>query len=152
MTGEQVVLCGSMSSLPLMRRLAEWLNSAGVVAVVPEPDDDPLGDAVAAARCKAAASRKHFDTIRSNRTAAVLLVNVDRHGQRDYVGPNAFAEAAVAFVERRPVYLLQGMPPPYSDELTAWGATCLAGDLKRLLSDLGADHAAAESPDELLAV
>jgi hypothetical protein len=148
--GDQIVVCGSMSVLPLMHRLADWLRSVGVAAVVPEPDDDPLGDAAAAVRCKAAASRKHFDTIRSGRTAAVLVVNVDRQGQRDYVGPNAFAEAAVAFAERRPVYLLQGMPSAYRDELTALGATCLSGDLRRLLADLGADQTSGASPDGLL--
>ena len=137
--GRQVILCGSMSSLSVMSLLAEQLRQAGVDVVVPEPDDDALADAAALVALKAHASRRHFDRIADPATAAVLVVNLDRHGTPSYVGPNAFAEAAVAFANDRPVYLLQGMPSAYRDELTAWGAQCLFGDLSRLAADLRID-------------
>lgn len=137
MPGSRVVLCGSMSSLAHMRAIADQLAAHGLEAVLPEPDELPAADRPAVLAAKAAASRAHFDAVRDPRTCAVLLVNVDRAGRRSYVGPNAFAEAAVAFAHGRPAFLLQGMPPEYDDELTAWGATCLFGDLAPLLAHAG---------------
>lgn len=147
----QIVLCGSMSSLSVMSLLAAQLRQAGIRAVIPEADDDALAGDDALLAIKAAASRRHFDRIVEPATAAVLVVNLDRHGTPNYVGPNAFAEAAVAFVNGRPVYLLQGMPSAYSDELAAWGAKCLFGDLSRLAADLSIDLDVQSAGEALLA-
>lgn len=133
-----VVLCGSMSALGLMHELAAALRIAGVEAVVPDADEDwGCWSLEGAAQVKREASRRHIDRIRSSRTAAVLVTNVDRAGRPDYVGPNAFAEAAIAFADDRPVFLLQGMPDLYADELRAWGVQCLHGDLSPLLEQVG---------------
>ena len=71
--------------------------------------------------------------IRRPDTVAVLVVNVDRPNVRHYIGPNSFAEIGVAFADERQVFLLQGMPDSYAEELTAWGVTCLDRDVRPLL-------------------
>jgi hypothetical protein len=128
-----VVVCGSMKNLDLMTKIGAALKQSGLDVITPEPDERS-GVSTATKR---AASRRHMGHIRHRRTAAVLVVNVDRPGANNYVGPNSFAEIGVAFADDRRVFLLQGMPECYEDELVAWGVECLNGDLPRLVRDLG---------------
>ena len=46
---------------------------------------------------KRKAALAHFRKVMDPKTFAVLAVNADKHGVRDYLGPNTFAEVAVAF-------------------------------------------------------
>lgn len=134
-----VVICGSMKSINLMSRIAAVLESAGLKAVAPaadEPAEEWNRDAINA--LKREASRRHMNYIKQPDTAAVLVVNVDRPEVRNYIGPNAFAEIGVAFADGRAVFLLQGMPESYEDELRAWDVKCLNGDLRPLLSAVSA--------------
>lgn len=133
-----VVVCGSMKILGLMTKIGEILESAGLNVVTPVADAPAGSWSVEAAKeIKCAASRRHMNHIRSPATVAVLVVNVDRSGVHNYVGPNAFAEIGVAFADNRRVFLLQGMPEYYADELVAWGVECLDGDLSRFVRDVG---------------
>jgi len=131
-----VVICGSMKQLDLMSRIGDFLRSAGLDAVAPVPDEPTDWTMESLRRLKRTASRRHMNRIRDPDTAAILVVNVDRPGAHDYVGPNAFAEIGVAFLDNRRVYLLQGMPASYADELRAWEVTCLNGDIRPLLCAL----------------
>ena len=128
-----VVVCGSMKNLDLMTKIGEVLKDWGLDVITPEPDERrELSTAT-----KRAASRRHIGHIRHHRTAAILVVNVDRPGADNYVGPNSFAEIGIAFADERRVFLLRGMPECYEEELVAWGVECLNGDLPRLVRDLG---------------
>lgn len=137
-TGHQpprIVLCGSMTTHALMSEVADHLRGAGFDPVVPSADRSIIAQGDLRQQ-KRRASKQHMDHIVSNATSAVLVVNVDRGNTANYVGPNAFAEIAVAFANDRPVYLLQDVPAAYADELCAWGVTPLRGDLGPMLHDL----------------
>lgn len=130
----RVVLCGSMAALPMMEQLRNILVAQGIEAIAPNPD--VLGDITDGEEFRAVkrdASRRHMSLIQDPSTAAILVVNVERHGMANYVGPNAFGEIAVAFAESRETFLLNEIPPGYKDELEAWGARPLHGDLKPLI-------------------
>lgn len=136
-TTHQVVLAGSMSALRVMCDLAAELERSGVKAVVPSPDDDPTAWTVEAIDAlKRRASREHISHIRDDRTKALLVANLDRADNPNYIGPNTFAEIAIAFADDRPVYLLQGIPSQYEDELRAWGVHCLFGDVDRMVREV----------------
>jgi hypothetical protein len=128
----RVVICGSMKNLELMTLIGEMLETSGLDVVTPEPDEQTATSRAT----KRAASLRHISHIRHRRTAAILVVNVDRPEAHNYVGPNSFAEISIAFADDRKVFLLQGMPDYYADELAAWGVECLNGDLPRLVRDL----------------
>jgi len=125
----RIVLCGSMSAYGDMQRIERELVSRGVRTVLPEADEhirEALSEE-AFEQFKREVSFAHLRRIRNPATYAVLAVNVDRHGIADYIGPNTFAEIAVAFAQRKRIFLLQDAPAVYSDELSAWGAVCLNG-------------------------
>jgi hypothetical protein len=133
-----VVICGSMKNLDLMTKIGKLLESAGLDVVTPVPDTmEEEWSFEGSIALKREASRRHMDSIRRRGTVAVLVVNVDRADKKHYVGPNSLAEIGVAFSDNRRVFLLQGMPDCYVDELMAWGVECLNGDLPRITRDLG---------------
>jgi hypothetical protein len=136
-----VVICGSMKNMDLMTEIGKLIESTGLNVVTPVPDAPAEPWSVQSSTAvKREASRRHMNYIRQSRTVAVLVVNVDRPGANNYVGPNSFAEIGVAFSDNRRIFLLQGMPECYADELIAWGVECLNGDLRRLVRDLGVQH------------
>lgn len=134
-----IVICGSMKILDLMSRIARFLRTTGLDAVVPTPDR-PAPDWTEEEfnLMKREAAWRHMSYIQQSRTVAILVVNVDRPNVPDYIGPNSFAEIGVAFSARRQVFLLQRMPDSYAEELTAWGVNCLDRDVRPLLDAVSA--------------
>lgn len=141
-----IVLCGSMSAHQRMLDEQHELEGAGLVAILP-PSDDHVMAGLAEHEYHAAkrtAAMAHFKKVMDSRTCAVLAVNADKHGMRDYVGPNTFAELAIAFVNGKKIYLLQDMPRNLEDELKSWGAIALRGDLSRLIEEYYSECAVEE--------
>lgn len=135
----RIIICGSMRAWDHMREVKELLAHRGIDCLI--PDTDELSDCATEAELNAVkrdASLKHFRHIQDEQTGAVLVVNVAKDGEDDYIGPNSFAEIAVAFASGRGVYLLYGTPPAYSEELRAWGARELHGELDALEADMRA--------------
>jgi hypothetical protein len=135
-------------------RIAETsrrLEALGVANVAPRPDA-----AVANARTpeeadarKRAASMRHFRLVMAPETWGILVVNGDGASAPDYVGASAFAESALAFAHGKAIYILNGFPGRYGEELRAWGATCLDGDLAKLAADLAPRQPAAPEQSPL---
>lgn len=130
-----------MSALPVMVEVRDALQRANVPSVAPPADtaSDAAPEETVRER-KRLASLAHIRKIFDRSTHAVLVVNIDKYGQRDYIGPNAFAEIAIAFAHGRRVYLYQGIPEQYADELTAWGVTPLHGDLSDVIASMLEDN------------
>lgn len=81
---------------------------------------------------KEIASRAHFARINNPLNDTILVVNATKNGIENYIGPNSFAEIAMAFYNNKKVYLLNDIYEPYKDELIGWNITPLKGDLDRL--------------------
>ncbi|MDO5286635.1 MAG: hypothetical protein Q4G45_07440 [Actinomycetia bacterium] len=131
----RVVLCGSMRHYSLISKLVIILSRTGIQALAPEPDADIPSTAEEARAAKHAASMRHFNLIRERVTSAILVVNPGKCDEDDYIGPNAFAEIAVAVADELPVYVLFDFPQQYREELAAWNAVPLRGDVTRFLED-----------------
>ena len=80
---------------------------------------------------KIIASRAHFNRIISN-DIYVLIVNEEKNGIKNYIGPNSLCEIACSFYCNRKIFLLNDIYEPYKDELYAWGVIPLKGDLELL--------------------
>src|SRR5260221_5507526 len=95
---QRVVISGSMSFHSTMLEEARLLSKAGIRVLVPPSDsgmlDDLTGDLYQEAKRRL--SMQHIRKIRDPKTCALLVVNCDKHGIPDYIGPNTFAEIAIA--------------------------------------------------------
>ncbi len=69
---------------------------------------------------KAIENRKHFGNI--GRSDAILVLNYSRGNSKNYVGGSTFAEISVAFYLRKPIFLVNPIPPnsAFREELEAW--------------------------------
>lgn len=140
-SNRRIVLIGSMSAYPELLDCASALNAEGIATVVPEPEDEVVQQLslFEFEAFKRRVSFAHLRKIRNPRTYAVLAVNVDRHGILNYIGPNTFAEIAVAFAQSKKIFLLQNVPEAYHDELSAWRVTSLLGRLDKLIATFRED-------------
>lgn len=136
-TNRRIVLIGSMGVYHQIVELAEQLGALGIQTIVPEAEGNAVQQLplVEFELFKRRVSFAYLRKIRDPRTYCVLAVNLDRHGILNYVGPNTFAEISVAFAQSKKIYLLQGVPAAYTDELSAWRAIALRGNLERLVSN-----------------
>lgn len=140
LSSKRIVLCGSMTTFDEMKDTAWSLAQRGVLTELPPPDPEiPKQHEDAYKRL---ASFAHIRRIRSTETYAILVVNPKRYGLVDYIGPSTFAEIAIAFAQRKPIYLLYGPPAVFEAELAAWNASSLYGNL-----DVLANHYAEECAD-----
>jgi hypothetical protein len=132
----RLVICGSMAAVPHMWSLEDEFRENDIGCVVPQPDGHLWENRSIEELqlLKRRASMAHLRKIRDRRTVAILVVNVERHGIANYIGANTFAEIALAFFLRRHIFLYQGICDDYAEELLAWGAIPLNGDIKRVIS------------------
>jgi len=64
---------------------------------------------------------------------AVLVINLDKHGIKNYVGGNTFLEMGFAHVLNQKVFLLNNIPDMiYTSEIVAMKPVIINGDLSRI--------------------
>jgi len=136
-TKRRIVIIGSMSVYENMVNIAAELNTVGIKTIVPEAESEVVRQMSLSEfdEFKRRVSWAYIKKIRDPRTFCVLAMNLDRHGIMNYIGPNTFAEIAVAFAQSKRIYLYQGMPDAYFDELSAWGCFSLNGCLDAIIND-----------------
>ena len=69
---------------------------------------------------------------------AVLFVNNEKKGQKNYIGPNVLIEMGQAYVNDKKIFLLNDIPfeVPHADEIQTCQPICLygsLGDIKKYL-------------------
>ena len=62
---------------------------------------------------------------------AILFVNGEKNGIKNYIGGNVLIEMGQAYVNHKKIFFLNGMPTnlPYTDEIEAIDPICLEGNL-----------------------
>ena len=120
-----VVLCGSMKFKEDIINIGKRLEELGHTIKLPIEciNGEP----------KEIASRAHFNRIISEATEAILVVNNEKSGIANYIGPNSFAEVAFAFFHNKKIFLLNDIYEPYKDELEGWKSVSLGGNLEKLI-------------------
>lgn len=65
---------------------------------------------------------------------AVLMVNLEKNGVKNYIGGNALIEMGQAYVNNKLIFLLNNIPTtlPYADEIECMDPICLDGNLENI--------------------
>jgi hypothetical protein len=81
---------------------------------------------------KANLMRTHFDKVVAG--DATLILNYEKHGKDNYIGPNVLMEMALAFYLKKPIFILHELPAgsPFEEELKGMTPVLLHGDIKSL--------------------
>lgn len=74
----------------------------------------------------------HFDEIA--RGDAILVLNDEKHGQANYIGPNVLMEMGIALHHHKLIYILNDLPDdsPFEEELKGFMPIILHGDLTKI--------------------
>lgn len=76
--------------------------------------------------------RKHYEKIKN--ADAILVVNFEKKGIKNYVGGNSFLEMGFAYILKRKIFLLNDIPKLkfYREEIMAVEPIILHGDLSKI--------------------
>ena len=121
---KRIVLCGSMKLKEKIFEIEEYLKNKGYEVVSPKEFRVEM--------TRIDLSKMHFDEIANENTDIVLAVNVTKNGIENYIGPNTFAEIAMAFYFNKKIYVLNDIYEPYRDELEGWNVVALKGNLEAI--------------------
>jgi hypothetical protein len=128
----RVVLSGALSAFPDMVEIRRLLEKMDIPALLPDALDPTRPMSPGRRRFyRTHALFSHVDRIRSRSTLSLLVVNPDRNGIPNFVSPTTFSEIAIAFAQRKGLFLLYGVPSAYEIELSGWNVAPLYGDLSR---------------------
>ena len=118
---KRIVMCGSMKNKENLFKYADYLRDKGYEVVTPKEFKVEMS--------KIDSSQLHFNEIANQNTDIVLAANDTKNGIENYIGPNTFAEIAMALHYNKKIYLLNDIYPPYKDELEGWNVIPLKGNL-----------------------
>ncbi len=75
--------------------------------------------------------KRHFNNI--NKCDAILVINFDKKGIKNYIGGNTFLEMGFAHVLNKKIFLYNDIPEmSYSDELKAMNLIVINGNLDNI--------------------
>jgi ABC-type transport system substrate-binding protein len=85
---------------------------------------------------KAQLMRGHFDEI--TKGDAILVLNYEKHGKQNYIGPNVLMEMALAFYQQKPIFIVNELPvdTPFEEELKGMMPVVLHGRAEDLPESL----------------
>lgn len=139
---KNIVICGSMMFYQKMVDIAEYLKRFGVSVVIPKEEsrEKLLLSEEEFNIFKRKVSNQYLSKIRDSSTYAILVLNEEKKEVPNYIGANTLVEISMAFCWGRSIYLLNDYYEPLIDELVAWNAICLNGDLDKMIATYKKDR------------
>lgn len=135
-----IAICGSMKFHNQMREVKKTLENMGHTAPVPKSIElmDTVGyvhptadEARIQAKIQHDFIREHFRKI--EQAEAILVLNYDKKGIKNYIGGNTFLEMGLAFWLGKKIYLLNPIPAmDYLTEMHAMQPVILHGNLAEI--------------------
>ena len=66
------------------------------------------------------------------KAGALLVMNFDKHGKKNYIGVNTIMEIGMAFNRQKAIFVYQDFPTNCADELEAIGAVAIGCNLSKI--------------------
>jgi hypothetical protein len=138
----KITICGSTKFVKEMREFKEKLESLGHEVILPlsaKMNQDKefwnkmkLDDSSKFLNTKRERMLGHFDEVKLS--DAILVLNYDKDGKKNYVGGNTFLEMAIALEHGKKIFLLNPAPKdsPYIEEIESMHPIILNGDLSKI--------------------
>lgn len=136
----KIIICGSITAAQEILNIQRQLKDAGHEVEIPEGVKNPelrgrtgvSNEEKADDKIKHDLIRGYFEKIKNY--DAVLVVNVDKRGVKNYIGGNTFLEMGFAHVLNKKLYCLNPLPDvSYASELAAMQPIILNGSLYSLI-------------------
>ena len=121
----------------------DWLQEHGFEVLLPHTFSHPEAEG----EWYAESEQKHAEMkglmfLKSRETIsgvdAVLTLNFDKNGQKNYIGGSTFLELYEAFMQGKKIYLWNNIPEGMlKDEIAGFSPVIINGDLEKVLGDSG---------------
>jgi predicted RNA-binding protein with PUA domain len=135
----KIVVCGSMTFSREMVEAEKKLAQRGHEIILPRHTKEYVEMKLAEERHEESVKnklsedliRRYFDEIKDG--DAILVINCERHGVKNYIGGNSLLEMGFAHVLNKKIFLLNSIPEMgYKDEIIAMQPTILNGELEKI--------------------
>lgn len=145
MSKMKIAICSSASFYPQVIAFCDELEALNLEVILPKTAANMRADRSKNIEAvtdwtnsdigyhgKAILIREHFDEIA--KCDAILVMNYEKHGKPNYIGPNVLMEMSTAFYLNKPIYILNGQPvdSPLIDEILGLEPTFLNGNISRI--------------------
>jgi hypothetical protein len=137
-----IALCYSMQFAEKAKEVSDWFHAHGHTAYTSVFNNAFLGKTdeekekiKLKQKYEQDAIREHWDIIKIS--DAILVLNYEKNGVKNYIGGNAFLEMGFAYLLKKPIYLLHDIPhmPYYETEIIGMKPIIINGDLEKLLKN-----------------
>jgi len=145
----KITICSSIDFTPRIKEVSESLVKMGYSVNLPSFSlkimsgeikfDDYLkqkqstGDIYYREKSKEDLIKRYFDFIK--KSDAILVLNYDKKGIKNYIGGSVLIEMAFAHVLKKKIYLLNNIPEmSYTDEIKDMKPMVISGDLKKIIN------------------
>ena len=131
----KIALCGSMTSAKKILQIKQELEKQKHFVIVPANINEHAKHNVAIEnkqeKIKLDVIRSYFEEIK--KINAILVVNEEKNGIKNYLGGNSLIEMAFAYVLKKKIFLLNSIPQiNYSDEIEAMQPIILNNNLNKI--------------------
>jgi nucleoside 2-deoxyribosyltransferase len=143
----KIVICASVDLTPRIKEIKESLEKLGHSVSIPYMSERIIAGDLTLEQFLIIKEREGDSSFRQNVSEdfikryynlikdsdAVLVLNEEKKGIKNYVGGNTFLEIGFAYVQEKKIYLYNPIPEmPYSDEIKAMAPIILNGDLTKI--------------------
>lgn len=135
----KIFLCASKYNYAKIPPIKTALEAAGHNVTPPNSFDDPLKEekmkALSADEHRSwKASMMRLDKEKIRRNDAILVLNFDKNGQKNYIGGATFLEIYKAFDLEKKIFLYNTIPDgSFKDEILGMGPEIISGDLTKIV-------------------
>ena len=136
----KIGVAGSMQFIEQMIDACKQLEAMGHTTFTSKFKDAYVGKSDEAKEAEKLHDKYNNDAIREfwepmQDADALLVINLDKHGIKNYIGGNAFLEMGFAYVLNQKIFLLYPIPdmPYYGTEIIAMKPTVTNGDLSKVV-------------------
>ncbi|MFA5359483.1 MAG: hypothetical protein WC349_00780 [Patescibacteria group bacterium] len=143
----KITICGSISSSAKMIETADELTNLGYACELPYStrkikcgelilesclkEIKTNGDKKLRREADVDVIKEHFEFIKNS--DAILVVNIDKNGIKNYIGGNVLMEIGFAYVLEKKIFLLNPIPEVgYKNEIIAMQPIILNSDLNKI--------------------
>lgn len=136
----KIGVAGSMQFTEAMMKVCEQLEGLGHTTFMSKFKDNYIGKTDEEKETQKLKDKYENDAIKEfwkpmQDADALIVVNLDKHGIKNYIGGNSFLEMGFAHVLNQKLYLMNPLPdmPYYGTEIIAMNPTVVNGDLTRVV-------------------
>lgn len=136
----KIAICGSMNFASEMKNAKNLLKKVGHFCYLPEGTNEyskgkvkKIGGSEGAKRkIQKNLIRKHYRLI--EKSDAILVINNDKKGIKNYIGGNSFLEMGFAHILGKKIYLMNEIPEEeiIKQEIEAFQPIIINGDLNKI--------------------